>query len=192
MSGECLIILLDLFSNLEVSGDLGNLELEVRFGTLKGQTPISKEQHDSVIRKALSGGYSISEPSKYLRVTRETGARLEISGDAGITSYCRNDDPAAVIATKQAQLVEKQRIGQSYDVSQYGFRVALSREEIIHDKAAFDDWDQSKKFFRLIERVSLTKGDLPLELMLVSQSKAKLKPARLQRHACILLYRDTR
>lgn len=178
MSGECLIILLrDLFSNLKVSGDLGNLELEVRFGTLKGQTPISKEQHDSVIRKALSGGFSISEPSKYLRVSRETGARLEISGDAGITSYCRNDDPAAVIATKQAQLVEKQRIGQSYDVSQYGFRVALSREEIIHDKAALDDWDQSKKFFRLIERVSLTKGDLPfrIDVSVTKQSEAETR-----------------
>ena len=178
MSGECLIILLrDLFSNLEDSGDLGNLELEVRFGTLKGQVAISKEQHDSVIRKALSGGFSISEPSKYLRVSRETGARLEINGDAGITSYCRNDDPAAVIATKQAQLVEKTRIGKSYDVGQYGFRVALSREQIIHEKAALDNWDQAKKFFRLIERVSLTKSDLPfrIDVSVTKQSNAQTR-----------------
>ena len=135
------------------------LELEVRFSTGRGHQVISKAQHDSVIRKFVSGGYVMSAPANYLRVTRETGSRLEISGHSAIASYCRNDDPAPLLASKQAILVSKKKLGPPVDVGEYDFRVALSSEEIEH--VGIDGWFDSNKFFRLIERVSLQSPSSP-------------------------------
>lgn len=178
MPSECLIILLrDLLSKLGNTASIEGIELEVRFGTLKGQEAISKEQHDAVIAKALSAGFKLNPASKYLRVSRNNGPRLEISGSAGIISYCKNENPAPLLASKQAILVQKQRISDPYDVPQYGFRVALSSEDVLHDGDALEGWDSANKFYRLIERVSLLKDDSPfrIDVSVTKQSNSETR-----------------
>ncbi len=135
------------------------LELEVRFSTGSGHRTLSKAQHDAVIRKFISQGYVMSAPVSYLRVTQKCGLRLEISGHSAIASYCRNDDPAPLLASKQAIMVNKKRLGLPIDVDEYEFRVGLSSEEIEH--GGVDGWLESDKFYRLIERVSLQHPSSP-------------------------------
>jgi len=140
------------------------LELEARFGTASGHQLITKQQHDAVIRKFLGAGYVLSSPANYLRVSTKDGIRLEVSGYAGIAAYCRDNDPAALLATGQAILVEKQKLCDPFNAPDYQFRVGLSTEKKQHDGSGLTGWPTADKSFRLIERSTLAKDGYPFQI----------------------------
>ena len=165
MASRGLSILLDKYlSSQKADKSTGDLEFEVRFGTGKFHSKISKEQHDAVISKALSAGYTMAGPVSTLKVSKEDGTRLEVTGEAGISSYCRNDDPAPLLASNQAIIGSKTRLAPPVDVDDYELRVTLSSESKVHDDSVLDGWDAALKFYRLVERVSLSKAGLPFRI----------------------------
>jgi len=85
-------------------------ELEIKFATLEGSSPISRTDYDNVIKQLLSLGFTSKNTSgEYLlRINTEyldhvsgkhklSNYRTEIKGFSAIQSYCQNNDILAIL-----------------------------------------------------------------------------------------------
>ena len=85
-------------------------ELEIKFATLKGSSPISRTDYDNVIKQLLSLGFTSKNTSgEYLlRINNEyldhvsgkhklSNIRTEIMGFSAIQSYCQSNDILAIL-----------------------------------------------------------------------------------------------
>lgn len=171
-------------------------EFEVRFGT-KG-TPISKIDFDNITQKLLSQNFVLQERDNYsLKIftnyldrntgkTKTSNIRTEINGLHNIQKYCKsgsiNGDSSYQKAVKFLQKKRKfvnNEILKPIDFTEYNFRVSLQEENYLdRNKSAvvkklINDWDNSKKTFRLLKRSSFVHKDYPvsIDLSIVKSSK---------------------
>ena len=191
-------------SHLEPAGFTDDeLELEVRFGT-KGVKRITKLDYDNVVRKLISNGYKMQQPTDVtlLRMSPEyidsrtgqtkiSNMRVEMKGDSVIQEYCRNNDLSGIVASaggrsSSVAFVVKKPVAvdgnmmRPVDVDDWNFRVAMSNEK--HYSHASDivtntvrTWKDSKKIFRLITRNTLVS---PNGLFKVDLSVVRESPRR--------------
>ena len=164
-----------------------NYELEVRFGTQKQN--FSKIDFDNVIGKLKSFGFTTSNTSgEYsLRMNNEflhaeTGKfrlsdiRVEINGLYNIHQYCKTNDLKDIYKTQFSSVnFQKKRQMKSpkgeilfpanfYD---FNFRVAYNEEQKISDglkNFIINNWDKTKKNYRLLNRVTFTHDDFPCKV----------------------------
>ena len=167
-----------------------NNELEVKFGT-KGVKPFTKMDYDNVIRKLKSFGFnSTYEEGMYLmRITyeyldksgqyKDSPIRVEITGFRAIQEYCKTNDISKILHSDQYQgavkFVKKTRVFENNEpvsdvnFSDFNFRVSYRKEEELSPsniivRSTLQNWMQTKKAFRYINRVSFSHPDLPIDV----------------------------
>ena len=160
-------------------------ELEVRFGT-KGVKPISKIDYDNVIQKLRTFGFTpLSDAGEYLLRMQNTvidpntgrfkksNVRVELTGLHNIQKYCETSSIAGIsyyfkLYFKQ-DIVSGGEYLKSVDFDDFNFRLAYKKEKYISNsgKAGLEllnSWDNSKKEFRYINRVTLIHPDFPIRV----------------------------
>ena len=169
-------------------------ELEVKFGT-KGLQNISKINFDNVFKKLKSIGFDIQGTSagdNMLRIQNEysddrsqiriSNIRTEIYGLHNISEYCKSNrvDGDSIVKFNQKMPVKngENEIIRTVDYNDFNFRVSYNMERNIQKhapiiKKTIEDWSNTKKLFRLINRVRLSHPDLPafVDMSIVKSSK---------------------
>jgi len=164
-------------------------ELEVRFGT-RSVKQITRNDYDNVIKKLKSFGFNTTNNSGnyYLRINNEyldniTGKfklsdniRCEIIGINNIQEYCSSNDikklyknnPTCIsfISKKSVYKNNKERIF-PVNFDDFNFRVSYVNEEDVKTGVKnyiMDNWKNSKKTFRYINRVTFNHPDYPFNI----------------------------
>ena len=165
-------------------------ELEVRFGTNRNN-PITKIKFDNVIKKLLSLGFYIDENNNNVHTLniqneykdpasgrrRLSNIRTTITGLDNIQKYCKTNNfdteniPPYVtfmqkfLKKKYAYKGNDEKL-MPLDFAKYEFRVNYKEERILDKKRGLlnnilNNWNETKKTFRLIKRVTLLHNDFP-------------------------------
>ena len=177
-------IITKYLDNVTNTGLGGTPELEVRFGT-RGINPISKIDFDNVIQKLKSVGfrmettndYSLKIQSEYIDkktgTTKMSNVRVEINGIHNIQKYCTTN--SLTIGDINPQFTQKQYANidnnpiYPVNLDEYNMRVSYQTEKNIKPYSPFAEnikstWEDSKKTFRYINRVSFTHSDFPIRV----------------------------
>ena len=166
-------------------------EMEIRFGTGKNHSPISKINYDNTIRGLYSAGFTCENTQglfilrifKHIINTKNgsftrQNVRAEILGLDLIQEYCRSnslqkilDLPSTVTATsdklkftqKKPALEPKSMV----DFDDFGFRVSYQTEEDFLPgtdtaRKIMEGWTDSKKTFRYLNRVRFSHSLYPI------------------------------
>ena len=189
-----------LKSYLENTFRSANPELEVRFGT-RGFKSISRIDYENVIKKLLSSGFYKIGGEKYkLNIQNEhiniqTGKtiistiRTEIEGLLNIQNYCKanslddiDDLSLHFLLKKYFKDPKTNQIIYPINYDDWSFRVAFQVETYLQKSTPIIDnllskWKDSKKVFRLINRVTYIHPDLPVkvDLSIVKSSNKRGK-----------------
>ena len=193
-------ILKTYLDNMERGGRGGTSEMEVRFGTAKGMTPISRIEYENVVKRFVSAGFDVSKSQYLLRigseytdqklgVTKISNIRAELSDIGVISEYCKTNVLSDLYSKDRVKFIQKSaqkiKIGKDvvpaehYDAHDFNFRASLSLEsDFTHSmnaKAMVGSWPDNKKEFRYINRHTLTHKDFPLkvDVSIVKQSARK-------------------
>ena len=163
------------------------LECEVRFGT-RGVKSITQSDFASVANRLLGAGFVTANKagSDVLKVstefadprtgrTRLSNVRTEIRSLAGIQAYCETNN-LSNLSDKMVGFVQKQTAkdggGQlllPFDNDDFNFRVSIQTERVLTRrdvvvKDTLSSWNESKKNFRAMNRVSFTHVDYPVRV----------------------------
>ena len=187
--------------------NVGNNELEVRFGTkdLRDIKRLTKNDYDNVVKVLKSFGFYTTNPlgTPSLRIRCEfldsmsgrfkmSDVRTEIDGIIGVETYCKSNDIKTVYKEPGASIKfsnKKPFIRQSdkklirpVDMDDFNFRVSLQTEEVVKkglENYIMESWRKSKKEFRYLNRVSFTHDDFPFIVDLsISKSGNRGKDSR--------------
>jgi GR25 family glycosyltransferase involved in LPS biosynthesis/predicted NAD-dependent protein-ADP-ribosyltransferase YbiA (DUF1768 family) len=168
--------------------DKGVAELEVKFGT-RGVKRITKTDYDNVIARLTSLGFKSSDPTnmdgKYLLrmenqvLDQYTGAfkmsrvRVELEGLKTIQRYCSTQTIESVwydvnIFTKNDVVYDGVNMS-NLVFDDFNFSVSYKTEKEIskrgrHGAEIIEGWDNSKKTFRYINRVTYVKEGMPFKI----------------------------
>jgi hypothetical protein len=166
-------------------------ELEVRFGT-RGIKPLTKNDYDNVIKKLKSIGFMSNDENGINRLTiknefqdKNTGTfkisniRTEILGINQIQNYCKTNDVNELIKKgfHGLSFVKKDYVRDSsgkpfvVNFDNFNFRVAYESEEAYMSRSGknsfgfiVQNWKNSKKTFRYINRVTFTHALYPINV----------------------------
>ena len=158
-------------------------ELETKFGT-RGIKKISKNSFDNVIQQLKSRNFKMKEESSYYLNIKTDTVRTSINGIKNIQEYCRTNNisgnyPKEVVTFTEKKLYVLPNGSPSVvNYDDFNFRTSYSLEtnfgsdsELVTDLKK--NWNQDKKFYRLINRYSFHHEDYPLvvDLSIVRESK---------------------
>uniref|UniRef100_A0A6C0HR25 mRNA (guanine-N(7))-methyltransferase n=1 Tax=viral metagenome TaxID=1070528 RepID=A0A6C0HR25_9ZZZZ len=171
-----------------------NLTLELEAKLTNGKIPLSKIDYNNIIAKLIGKNYKCkdSEGTLMLRMSMEelnkkTGRfqmsyiRVEIEGQS-IRDYCKTNEISPLLNNGgEIQLVEKSNIinNKKYFSAindDYNLKVDLRGEKVINKDSQkginfVENWRESKKTYRLINRVEFRQEDNPciVHLSIVKQ-----------------------
>jgi hypothetical protein len=167
-------------------------ELEVRFGTMRQSTPLTKDNVTNVIKKLKSLQFQQSAEEYSLRIfLNDSDVRIQIDGFSNIQNFCIDNS----ISDKNATMVIKRNMehkviredGSEFvsdvrpvDNTDFDFRVSLQTErEIGKDEREqiVANWKSSGKNFRYIRRSAFTHPDYPVRID-ISVVKDTFTPSR--------------
>ena len=162
-----------------------NAELEVKFGT-RGIKHITKINFDTVIKQLLSNNFKFKGESKYYLSIRSGTIRTEVIGIKNIQDYCRTNSLPSELPNDEYNFTEKKPYS-TKDLSihpvnfdDFNFRVSYNVEtSFISDsekvRSVIDEWKDTKKFYRLINRFTMIHEEFPVEidLSIVKESKTE-------------------
>ena len=167
-----------LTTYLETKDTLGegkSPELEIKFGTRKIKE-ISKNNFDNVIQQLLSKNFAFTgEPEYYLSIKVED-IRTEIHSLKNIQNYCRTnslptdyDNEGYTFNEKSLFSIGEKKIRAQVNNDAFNFRTAYSIEkklqtDSIQVQNLIKSWAISKKFYRLINRFTMTSADYPVKI----------------------------
>ena len=154
--------------------------------------PYTKMDYDNVVKKLKSLGFTTNyEEGAYLMrivyeyLDKETGyykdsnIRAELNGFRTIQEYCKTNDLNHLVNSpeyatlidfvKKTPVYENDNKIHDVDYVDFDFRVSYRREEKIASsnimiRNALNNWMQTKKGFRYINRVTFTHPDLPIKM----------------------------
>ena len=174
------------------------LEMEVKFGTLRGDNnkPISRNEFDNVAKKLRSFGFvpsiSFVDDPHMLRIfttyvnsngqVRQSNVRVNIPYLSGISQYCRdeqiNDFNAGFEIKDTFRDPSNNNFVRSVDFDDFNFRVSLNEEGYPSGKirrGMIEKWKDMNKKFRLMNRTTFQHPDYPfkLDLSIVKSSYKK-------------------
>jgi hypothetical protein len=166
-------------------------ELEVRFGTRKVKH-LTKNNYDDVIKKLKSDGFTSQDENGIGRLTiknvfldkntgtfRTSNIRTEIYGITQIQKYCKTNDINELLKYGFEGIsfvkkdYEKDQNNNKYLVNfdEFNFRVSYQFEESYMSKTGknsygfiIQNWKNSKKEFRYLNRVTFTHPDHPINV----------------------------
>ena len=139
------------------SAERRNHEFEVRFHS----SNIGRTEYDQVIGRLKGLGYDLDiRNSKHtLKImTSDSSVRTEIQGLHYIQQYCKSES-LNEIDDKSIRYQEKSK-GQKQDFPDFGFRIAFQEERVLNSNNV-DEWENTRKTFRYMNRVTATHKDYP-------------------------------
>lgn len=168
-----------------------NSEVELRFGNNKTYHKIDKIGYDNVVKKLHSAGFQTSLPDgiQSLRIFHEymntkngeqmmSNIRTEIVGTDLIQLYCETnslqkilDHPSTssdkLIFTQKTKAMDNGKFIEPIDFDDYNLRVSYQTENNFTSrsgliKTIIDNWTNSKKTFRFLNRVRFHHSVLPI------------------------------
>ena len=167
-----------LTTYLETKDSLGESkspELEIKFGTRKIKE-ITKNNFDNVIQQLLSKNFAFTgEPQYYLSI-KVDDIRTEIHSLKNIQDYCRTnslptdyDNEGYTFNEKSLFSIGEKKIRAQVNNDAFNFRTAYSIEkklqaDSIQVQNLIKSWAISKKFYRLINRFTMTSPDYPVTI----------------------------
>jgi len=177
-----------------------NDELEIRFGT-NYRNPITKIKYNNVIQKLKSLGFSITNTT-HLNVicefvdnrtgrTKISNVRTQISGVHNIKKYCSTNkldlENTSIGYVEFVQKFRKKVADEvliPIDFKDFEFRVNYKTERKLRPNSSLAQnviqaWDDSKKVFRLIERLRFKHNDYPVFFDLSTVKSSKKRGSRL-------------
>ena len=165
-----------------------NDELEVRFGS-NYKNPITRNNFENTIRKIKSTGWvqKNREEKDFLKIQTEyynqsTGKkqmnniRIELSSMNTIQKYCKtNSLPSKELKARRIQFLKKktkfEKDSKLFPIDYYNFefRVNYKQEDKMTVKAGpvksiLEDWNTSRKTFRLLKRYSYIHSEFPFRI----------------------------
>ena len=159
-----------------------NLEFEVRFGTLS-RKPFIKDDVDNVIKKLLSQGFKVKTSNSYkLNITSEyidirgnakqnSNIRTEIYGIQNIRRYCKTNliQDGMYVQYLQKNIEKLPGLFNPFNVKKYNLRYSIQEENDIREQdskiqALKSSWGETKKYFRLINRIELEHPNYPFRI----------------------------
>ena len=182
-------------------------EFEIRFGSnAKLARPLNQVDYENVVKQLLSCGFHSEnkDGSQLLRITNEfvdkntgmtrlSNVRCELVGSDVIQNYCKHNSIQQLLdsqstITNQIQFTQKMNfkvddtILTPVDVRSFNFRASFQSEQSFSPNSNFikniiTDWSNSKKVFRLLNRVRFSHPILPL-FVDVTIVKSSLKENR--------------
>lgn len=179
--------LLNLYlSNLQNYDPKEVPEMEIRFGTAKHMKSITRLQYDAIIKRLLSSNFQISNSQNLLRIsseytdiktgiTRMSNIRAELEGMGVISKYCKTNSIKELYDNNGVKFVQKGILRDddnspvlTYDASDFNFRASLNIEKNLTGTKTVsrmvNDWENTKKEFRYINRHTLTHNGLPVKI----------------------------
>jgi hypothetical protein len=178
-------------SNPYIKAGYKSPELEVRFGTRKVKH-LTKNDYDDVIKKLKSDGFTCQDENGISRLTvknvfldkntgtfRTSNIRTEIYGITQIQKYCKTNDINELLKFGFEGIsfvkkdYEKDENNKKYLVNfdDFNFRVSYQFEESYMSKTGknsygfiIQNWKNSKKEFRYLNRVTFTHPDHPINV----------------------------
>lgn len=173
-----------------------NDEFEVRFGT-NYRNPITKIKFNNVIQKLKSLGFEQSNVEHYLNINNEfvdnrtgrkkiSNIRTKISNIHNIKKYCNTNTISLedIQASSYISFLQKFRkkvtdiLLKPIDFDNFEFRVNYKSERNLKFNSelvqgVINSWNDSKKIFRLIKRLTFTHNNYPFkfDLSIVRSSK---------------------
>lgn len=162
--------------------DDGNPEFEIRFGTKRIKS-ITKIDFDNVIQKLKSSGFELINSENYsLKIqsefldkktgrTKQSNVRVEINGLHYIQKYCETNSLKNVqpnFIQKNYAMVNNEPI-RPVDINDFNLRASFQKEKKISSsgplaETIISNWENSKKNFRYINRISFTHDKLPIRV----------------------------
>ena len=162
--------------------DDGIPEFEIRFGTKRIKS-ITKIDFDNVIQKLKSSGFELINSENYsLKIqsefldkktgrTKQSNVRVEINGLHYIQKYCETNSLKSVYPNfiqKNYAMVNNQSI-RPVDINDFNLRASFQKEKKISSsgplaEGIISNWENSKKNFRYINRISFTHSKLPIRV----------------------------
>lgn len=168
-----------------------NSEVELRFGNKKNHHRINKIEYDNVVKKLHNAGFQTDLPEgiQSLRIFHEymnsktgeymmSNIRTEIVGTDLIQLYCETnslqkilDDPSTtsdkLIFTQKTKAMDNGKFIEPIDFDDYNVRVSYQMENSFTSrsgliKTVIDNWTNSKKTFRFLNRVRFHHSVLPI------------------------------
>ena len=179
------ILRIHLNSNTARSGNSQN-ELEVRFGT-KGKK-ISKNDFNNVIKRLKSlgftsnnynGDYILKIQNQFTDIktgrTKLSNMRCELTGQSLIQQYCKSGRIFDVVSSLNFMIKSNVKDDKTketifpIDIQPYNLRYSYQNENNLTRsspmvKQTLSDWDNSKKSFRFINRISLRNDAYPVRI----------------------------
>ena len=172
-----------------------NLEFEVRFGTLS-KKPFIKDDIDNIIKKLLSQGFKIKTSNNYkLNITSEyidirgnakqnSNIRTEIYGIQNIRRYCKTNilQDGMYINYLQKNIEKLPGLFNPFNVKKYNLRYSIQEENNIREddskiQSLKSSWGETKKYFRLLNRIELEHPNYPFRVD-ISSVKSSQKQGR--------------
>lgn len=192
------LLLNSYLNEITYDSEYGIDEFEVRFGT-KGIKKITKINFDNVLQYLLSKGFHlIAEDKPTLKIrnefidantgeTRLSNIRTEITNNLNISDYCKTNSildendtikPSITFLQKTSKRKDGEII-KPVDYDDFNFRVSLQNEKTLTQKNGMikqmiNDWNNTKKIYRLVTRTTLTHKEYPyirVDLSVVKTSK---------------------
>lgn len=184
-----------LMGNPHIPNDVEIPEVEVKFGT-RGVKRITKIDYDNVIKKLVSLGFSPNkQDGEYLlRMENQTidyntgrfkmsNVRLELEGLKTIQTYCSAGTIESVWynlnMTSKNEVFHKNEKVANVEFDEYNFILSYKMERNVNKRTdngaeIVEGWDNSKKIFRYINRVTFQKEGLPFKIdMSIVKSSAR-------------------
>ena len=176
------------------NGKYNNYEMEAKFGTRGIKPITKIDYDNVVKKIKASGFYSDNEEGSYsLKIQSEfldvkTGQfktssdfdrfRIEIEGITNIQEYCKTNSLKVVNekSPNNVKILRKSDVKnedgnkiESANFDDFNFRISLKNEETISKTGKigmdiFDNWNNSKKVFRYMNRVSFIHKDYPFQI----------------------------
>ena len=159
-------------------------ELEIRFGT-RGRHKITRIDYDNVNKKLKSlgwttlddtGSYTLKIQNEFIDpktgVTKLSNMRTEISTIDAIQKYCKSNDIKSISPhlvkynMKMYAKTKDDKIIYPIDKYPWNLRISYQTESMYTNTSSVvrglhDTWEDSKKTFRYINRVTYTKPGMP-------------------------------
>ena len=164
-------------------------ELEIKFGTGEEMKPITRIDHDNVIKRILSFGFKHDKEEYLLRIFPKKGSisnsriRAELSGIGTISEYCKTNNLINLHEEFSATIVDKdyyndESVDPVFKSEDFNFKMTFNVETTLNNNKSIMEeigtkWTNTKKTFRYINRHTYIHDEYPvkIDISVVKESK---------------------
>ena len=145
-----------------------NPELEIKFGT-RNIKKITKQNFDNVIKYLLSLNFDFKYKNKYYLRISNNEVRVEINNLSNIQEFCKSNQLKLENNTTSFYTKNKYNEESVKNFDDFNFRLTYNLESKLSSdnpkvQTLIENWNNEKKFYRLINRFTLINENYPFNI----------------------------